>query len=69
MASIFKKNITNLISGIIFLAFAFYRLYQYLTSGTEAASGPIRLVIALVFFGYGIYAIYTYFKKLKEEQA
>lgn len=69
MASILKKNITNLISGIIFLAYGFYRLYQYLTIGSEVTSSPIRLVIALVFFGYGIYAIYTYFKNLKKEQA
>ena len=47
MWSIFKKNISYLISGLVFLAYAFYRLYQFYN---EASFNPVRLIIALVFF-------------------
>lgn len=52
MSSIFKKKISYLISGLVFLAYAFYRLYQFFN---EASFNPVRLIIALVFFGYGGY--------------
>ncbi|MFQ3238046.1 MAG: hypothetical protein ACI9NI_000321 [Olleya marilimosa] len=64
MSFIFKKKISYLISGLVFLAYAFYRLYQFYN---EATFNPVRLIIALVFFGYGGYAIYTYIKSIKEK--
>lgn len=64
MSSIFKKKISYLISGLVFLAYAFYRLYHFFN---EASFNPVRLIIALVFFGYGGYAIYTYINSIKEK--
>ena len=64
MWSIFKKKISYLISGLVFLAYAFYRLYHFFN---EATFNPVRLIIALVFFGYGGYSIYTYINSIKEK--
>ncbi len=66
MSSIFKSNMSYLISGLVFLAYAFYRLYQFFN---EAAFNLVKLIISLVFFGYGGYAIYTYIKNTKDKQA
>ncbi len=65
MASIFKKNITYLISGLLFLVYGFYRLFQFYT---EDLFNPVRLIIALALLGYGGYTVYTYFKYLKENK-
>jgi len=54
-----KKNIWNLVLGIVFLAYGSFRLYQK-TQLQESDTFGIILAVGFIFFG--IYDLYKYFK-------
>ncbi|MDX1542677.1 MAG: hypothetical protein R3214_01940 [Christiangramia sp.] len=53
-----KKNIWNLVLGLIFLGYGSFRLYQKMEASDSDTFGMI-LAIAFIFFG--IYDLYKYF--------
>jgi len=54
-----KKNIWNLVLGIIFLGYGSFRLYQK-TQLQE--SDTFGIILAVGFIIFGIYDLYKYFK-------
>lgn len=55
-----KRNIWNLVLGILFLGYGSFRLYQ--KTATEAASDTFGIVLAIAFILFGIYDLYKYYK-------
>ncbi|CAL67303.1 membrane protein [Christiangramia forsetii KT0803] len=54
-----KKNIWNLVLGIVFLGYGSFRLYQK-TQLQE--SDTFGIILAVGFIIFGIYDLYKYFK-------
>lgn len=55
-----KRNIWNLVLGILFLGYGSFRLYQ--KTATEEASDTFGIVLAVGFILFGIYDLYKYYK-------
>lgn len=53
-----KRNIWNLVLGIIFLGYGGFRLYQKMG---ETESDTFGIVLAVAFIIFGIYDLYKYF--------
>ncbi|TBW28399.1 hypothetical protein [Gramella sp. KN1008] len=53
-----KRNIWNLVLGIIFLGYGSFRLYQKMSISESDTFG---IVLAIAFIIFGIYDLYKYF--------
>lgn len=54
-----KRNIWNLVLGIVFLGYGSFRLYQKM--GT-ADSDTFGIILAVAFILFGIYDLWKYYK-------
>lgn len=54
-----KRNLWQLVLGILFLSYGCYRLYRLSSSQEDNTLG---LILAVGFIAYGIYDLYKYYK-------
>jgi len=54
-----KRNIWNLILGIIFLGYGTYRVY---TLSSDFNENILGFILAIAFIGFGIYDLWKYYK-------
>lgn len=57
-----KKNIWNLVLGIIFLAYGCYKLY--VLSQNNFQDDTLGLILAIAFIAFGLYDLWKYNKGL-----
>lgn len=53
-----KKNIWNLVLGLVFLGYGSFRLYQKMEASDSDTFG---MILAIAFIIFGIYDLYKYF--------
>ncbi|MCM8568110.1 hypothetical protein NE848_01900 [Gramella jeungdoensis] len=53
-----KRNIWNLVLGLVFLGYGSFRLYQKMESSDSDTFG---IILAIAFIIFGIYDLYKYF--------
>ena len=54
-----KRNIWNLVLGIVFVSYGSFRLYQKMQTSETDTFG---LILAIGFIIFGIYDLYKYYK-------
>lgn len=54
-----RRNIWNLVLGILFLGYGSYRLYQ---KSQIAEPDTFGIILAVGFIAFGIYDLYKYYK-------
>ncbi|HKJ49757.1 MAG TPA: hypothetical protein VJ973_11735 [Christiangramia sp.] len=54
-----KRNIWNLVLGIIFIGYGSFRLYQKMQTSESDSFG---LILAIGFIAFGIYDLWKYYK-------
>ncbi|SDS15686.1 hypothetical protein [Christiangramia echinicola] len=54
-----KRNIWNLVLGIVFIGYGSFRLYQKMQTSDPDSFG---LILAIGFIAFGIYDLWKYYK-------
>lgn len=55
-----KRNIWNLVLGLVFLGYGSYKLYEL--SNSIENGGTLNLILAIGFIAFGIYDLWKYYK-------